>query len=118
MTDGYGLPVVARLVVGEDVGHKPSNFDLALVVEFNHDADYAAYAKHAAPLALDRAVLEPVVAKRAALQCRAPRGGGASALGAGMFRSVVLLRWRRGVGEPQVPLRPEILLRFTLKAHS
>lgn len=62
------IPELRSYRIGTDAGLAETNFDLAVVADFDTDADYLIYRDHDAHQAVIRDLIAPILADRAAVQ--------------------------------------------------
>lgn len=69
LTDLPGqIPEIAAYRFGDDAGLAPDNFDLAIVADFENEADFVVYRDHPAHLQAITDVIKPILARRVAVQ--------------------------------------------------
>lgn len=71
--DGLGrlpgrIPELRSYTLGQDLGLREGNFDLAIVAEFDDEAGWRAYAGHPDHVAVIERQITPILADRASVQ--------------------------------------------------
>lgn len=97
-----GEPIIRNFSFGNDLQNQPSNFDFAIVADFAAPEDYQLYRVHRDHQKLSKAMLEPIIDKRAAVQIPLVPAGITIQVRRGMLRHVVLFKWRGDVTDEQL----------------